>query len=78
MQDRWPGFWLASTGRRGRGQKQSVPRHELRRALDGGVRKVVMWTDTHQGRTATFPVQGLDPFFNVNTPDDLAKAETLV
>lgn len=50
-------------------------RDDLRRALEGGLRKVVMWTDQHGGREALFPVHKVDPFFNVNTPEDLAAAE---
>lgn len=52
-------------------------REDLRAALHGGVRKVVIWTEKHGGREALFPVTGFDPFFNVNTPDDLARAEAL-
>jgi len=53
-------------------------RADLRAALQGGLRKVVLWTDRHQGREAVFPVHRVDPFFNVNTPEDLARAETLL
>lgn len=53
-------------------------RDDLRRALEGGLRKVVLWTDAHGAATATFPVDGFDPFFNVNTPDDLVRANTLL
>lgn len=53
-------------------------RDDLRAALSDGLRKVVIWTDRHDGRVAVFPVQGLDPFFNVNTPEDLSVAETLL
>ncbi|MDW4499784.1 molybdenum cofactor guanylyltransferase MobA [Sulfitobacter sp. D35] len=53
-------------------------RDDLRSALEGGLRKVVAWTDAHDGRVAEFPVAGSDPFFNVNTPDDLADAERLL
>lgn len=49
-------------------------RDDLRAALNNGVRKVVLWTDKHNGRLAEFPVTGIDPFFNVNTPEDLATA----
>ena len=52
-------------------------RDELRVALQNGVRKVVAWTDTHGAAEATFPVSGHDPFFNVNTPEDLSRAETM-
>ena len=53
-------------------------RDDLRDALKDGLRKVVLWTDTHDGRVAVFPTDGFDPFFNVNTPDDLAQAEALI
>jgi len=52
-------------------------RADLREALQDGVRKVVAWTDKHGTAIAEFPVQGSDPFFNVNTPEDLALAERL-
>ncbi|MHA6263358.1 molybdenum cofactor guanylyltransferase MobA [Arenibacterium sp. CAU 1754] len=53
-------------------------RDDLRAALADGLRKVVIWTDKHDGRLAEFPNDGFDPFFNVNTPDDLAHAESLI
>jgi len=49
-------------------------RDDLRAALQGGLRKVVLWTDRHGGREALFDVDGPDPFFNVNTPEDLQRA----
>ncbi|MEN8935164.1 molybdenum cofactor guanylyltransferase MobA [Planktotalea arctica] len=52
-------------------------RDDLRAALEGGLRKVVQWTDQHGGREALFTNQPFDPFFNVNTPEDLARAEEL-
>ncbi len=52
-------------------------RDDLRAALQGGLRKVVAWTDAHGAAEALFPAVPFDPFFNVNTPDDLARAETL-
>jgi len=51
-------------------------RDDLRRALEGGLRKVVLWTQTHGGREALFPDEAA--FFNVNTPDDLARAEDML
>lgn len=53
-------------------------REDLRAALNSGIRKVVKWSDQHAGRTALFPVQGIDPFFNVNTPQDLVRAQTVL
>lgn len=50
-------------------------RHDLRDALEGGMRKVLAWTDTHGTAFADFPTGGIDPFFNVNTPDDLIEAQ---
>ena len=51
---------------------------ELRAALEGGLRKVVAWTDEMGCASATFPDQPFDPFFNINTPEDLARAEALL
>lgn len=53
-------------------------RDDLRKALQDGLKKVVLWTDRHNGREALFPSDGLDPFFNVNTPEDLARAQALL
>ena len=48
-------------------------RDDLRAALNNGLRKVVQWTDGHGAGEAMFDDCG-DPFFNVNTPEDLEKA----
>lgn len=53
-------------------------RDDLRAALQDGLRKVVIWTDQHQGREALFDADPFDPFFNVNTPADLTRAEELL
>jgi len=50
-------------------------RADLRAALEGGLRKVVLWTDKHGAATALFPD---DAFFNINTPQDMARAEALL
>ncbi|MEL7091054.1 MAG: molybdenum cofactor guanylyltransferase MobA [Pseudomonadota bacterium] len=50
-------------------------RDDLRRALNGGLRKVVMWTDAHGAATAPFDD---DAFFNINTPEDLDRAEDML
>lgn len=52
-------------------------REDLRAALIGGLRKVVLWTDQHQAGMAVFASQPFDPFFNINTPEDIAQAEAL-
>lgn len=51
-------------------------RDDLRTALNDGLRKVVLWTDKHGTAMADFPTGAFDPFFNVNTPEDLAKAQS--
>lgn len=52
-------------------------RNDLRAALEDGLRKVVIWTARHDGREALFDMPG-DPFFNVNTPEDLADAQAML
>jgi len=52
-------------------------RHDLARALDDGTRKIVAWAGRHGAASATFDAQKFDPFFNINTPDDLAQAHIL-
>ncbi len=54
----------------------------LHEALERGTRKVLDWTGAHTTMTARFPparIGGttLDPFFNVNSPDDLSHAEAV-
>ena len=53
-------------------------RDDLRAALNAGTRKVVQWADRHNTALAEFPAEPFDPFFNINTPDDLARAEALL
>lgn len=53
-------------------------REDLRRALiDDGLRKIEIWTARHGVAIADWPPAPVDPFFNVNTPDDAARAESL-
>jgi molybdopterin-guanine dinucleotide biosynthesis protein A len=53
-------------------------REDLRAALAGGLRKIVAWTDRHGAATAGFGTDPFDPFFNVNTPDELEQAAALL
>ncbi len=53
-------------------------RDDLRDALQNGLRKIVMWTDQHNAGLAVFDTDPVDPFFNVNTPDDITEAERLL
>ncbi|HYM02938.1 MAG TPA: molybdenum cofactor guanylyltransferase MobA [Stellaceae bacterium] len=51
-------------------------RGELRRAMvEDGIRKVDLWTARYRLAVIDFPTSAIDPFFNVNRPDDLAAAE---
>jgi molybdopterin-guanine dinucleotide biosynthesis protein A len=52
-------------------------REDLRRALAEGLHKIEAWTGRHGVAFAAWPDQPFDPFFNVNTPEDLAKAEEI-
>lgn len=52
---------------------------DLRRAIaDDGVRKVDAWTSRFRLAEVEFETRPLDPFFNVNGPDDLAAAHDAV
>lgn len=52
---------------------------DLARAVtEEGVRKVDVWTARHGCIEVDFPVGAIDPFFNVNRPEDLAAAEAFV
>jgi molybdenum cofactor guanylyltransferase len=54
-------------------------REDLRHALvEEGLRKIELWTARHGVAIAHWPAKPLDPFFNVNTPEDAAEAERLV
>ena len=50
-------------------------RDELRASLGAGLRKVVAFSDPRGCTSVVFPDP--DAFFNVNTPEDLARAEML-
>ncbi len=50
-------------------------RDDLRRALvDEDLHKVEIWAARHGVAIADWPATPVDPFFNVNTPEDAAKA----
>ena len=56
---------------------------DLHQALESGTRKVLDWTGRHTTMTTAFPgIQiggtAIDPFFNVNSPDDLTHAEAAI
>ena len=52
---------------------------ELRRCLvDEGIRKVDDWTANYNLREVEFTADTIDPFFNVNRPEDLVAAAALI
>jgi len=53
-------------------------RDDLRHALVAeDLRKIEVWTARHGVAIADWPAKPVDPFFNVNTPEDAAMAEKL-
>ena len=56
---------------------------DLEQALRAGTRKVLAWTDRHGTVPVEFPFthlkgRSVDPFFNANTPEELAEARHLL
>ncbi len=53
-------------------------REDLRRALvDENLHKIEIWTARHGIAIADWPAEPIDPFFNVNTPEEAARADAL-
>jgi molybdopterin-guanine dinucleotide biosynthesis protein A len=53
-------------------------REDLRHALVvEDLRKIEIWTARHGVATVDWPVEPIDPFFNVNTPQDAEAAERM-
>jgi molybdenum cofactor guanylyltransferase len=53
-------------------------RADLRRALvEEGLHKIEVWTARYGVAIAEWPANPVDPFFNVNTPEDVKEAERL-
>ena len=53
-------------------------REDLRRAVaDEGLRKIEIWTARHGVAIADWPAEPVDPFLNVNTPEDAARADAI-
>ena len=54
-------------------------RSELRAALiDEGVRKIDLWTARYRLAEVAWPAEPVDPFFNANRPEDLARAKAIL
>ncbi len=83
---RYPAIALAASGGRQHpvfGLWPTALADDLHDAVMAGTRKVLDWTDRHTSVTAEFSDVRLgggaiDPFFNANRPDDLARAEALL
>ncbi len=53
-------------------------RADLRKALvEEDLRKIEIWTARHGVAIADWPAEPVDPFLNVNTPEDVAQAEQI-
>ena len=53
-------------------------RDDLRHAIVAeGLRKIEIWTTRHGVAIADWSAEPVDPFYNVNTPEDAAKAQAL-
>ena len=56
----------------------SVPGESLRKALvQEDLRKIEVWTARHGVAIAEWPAEPVDPFLNVNTPEDAERAERI-
>jgi molybdopterin-guanine dinucleotide biosynthesis protein A len=54
-------------------------RHDLRQVLvNQDMRSIRDWLDRHGHAEAVWPAKPADPFFNINTPEDLKHAEILI
>lgn len=53
-------------------------RDELRASINDGMRKVMGFVKQHDWRGVEWAGGAYDPFFNVNTPDDMAQAELIL
>lgn len=53
-------------------------REDLRAALRAGTRKIVDWADRHGAAMVEFSIGPSDPFFNLNRPEDMLRAEDIL
>ena len=53
-------------------------RENLELSLRDGLRKIVSWTDKFNVKNMKFKIERFDPFFNINTEEDLQFAEKLL
>jgi molybdopterin-guanine dinucleotide biosynthesis protein A len=57
---------------------QTGLRYVLRQDLQNGTRKVMTWAKAQGVGLVEFSTRPYDPFFNINTPDDLNQAHALL
>ena len=53
-------------------------RNDLRAALESGLHRIGQFAAAYDPGRAVFDSHPLDPFLNLNTPEDLARAARLV
>jgi molybdopterin-guanine dinucleotide biosynthesis protein A len=54
-------------------------RHDLRAAVEvEGLRKVELWASRYRRAVVSWTTEPVDPFFNINRPEDLAAAEQVL
>ena len=53
-------------------------RDDMRAALTGGERSVGRFAARYAVTRVEWPGDPVDPFFNINTPDDLKRAEAII
>ena len=53
-------------------------RENLELSLRDGLRKIVSWTDKFNVKNMKFKIEKFDPFFNINTEEELQLAEKLL
>ena len=72
---------LRALGRMAASGGRAVAGGAARRSAPGAdeedLRKIEMWTARHGVALADWPAEPVDPFFNVNTPEDAAAAERI-
>jgi molybdopterin-guanine dinucleotide biosynthesis protein A len=81
VRDGAPAAIAASGGRRHptAGLWPVAARAALRRSVaEGGLRRVNAWAEELGAVTVDFPAGPVDPFFNLNAPEDLAEAERVL
>lgn len=56
----------------------SLARNLREAMLNEGIRRIDVWTSRHQLSSVNFPHEPYDSFFNINRPEDLARAKEII